>query len=1140
MRPMPCGSSAGMGPGFPIRFLLPATLIILGSLHGDLSAGEASPPYVAELTARGDGTPGPYFRGERSILRGTEKVWIDSVLQAPGEDYSFAPDGGITFKRAVPESSSVRITFRRVPLDLGPRRARISTAIGRPSPRGGAPPGRPPAPQEGPAAIEIGGSKTFSISLGSGRDLTLDQALRLNISGKIGRDVEVLAILSDQNTPIQPEGTTQTLEELDRVLVEIRSKNASVTMGDYELSYSSGDFGRYGRKLEGVKIEASYGGFRSVAAGAVSKGIFHTNTFQGVEGNQGPYQLRGKDGSPLIVVLAGTERVWVDGELQRRGEDYTIEYGNGQITFTGRRSITGDSRITVDFEYTNESYRRSLLSWFGSAKFLGDRAELSAALIREADDRNTPLDMVLSEGERDILKASGDSLSLAWVSGADSVGLDSSGKMMGDYVALYDSLGRRYYKFVGPGGGPYRVRFSYVGEGLGSYRYTGGGVYSYVGEGGGDYLPRIYLRPPQSHSLVSANLRLTPSGSVSLYGELGLSNFDMNTFSGRDDGDNLGRAFRVGADISRELGIGGVDLGRVSLRGGIRYLGEGFRPLYRTEDVEKERRWGIGDPGGGSGESLSELSVSYRVPERLRAELSYGSMKRGDFSSRMRRFSALLSSGWLSELSYSRERVATERPGPVRGDIRREEAKLEAALRKLKPALRYRSERMTYTYPSPGSGSGYVEGVVGISSIGVPALAFSLSCTVRDDSRMAGDGWRRSSRGITLRHRFALRNWRSLSVSADLVHRERRPSGTASPLRTDLVELRSTYLPFNGALRQELKLKVSSAQEPLKRKGYIYVGPGRGTYIWDDRNGDGIAQDEEYVPDLNGSYIPYVEDLGDMRPTAEVEGGAGLKFDVGRLRKAGTRSTWWDGFINGLSGSSSFKLENKVSRGAKLWRLRPPEDETLRNMISFLQDIYLYRFRRGFSARLRYRYMRNFDARFAGGTTEVSLAERSVELRFKPAGKLEVKSNLALVARHQDLPSGLYRISSKSADVRVSRPIRGSGEVSLELSFQRDVDGEHDLRSTLVSAGPTLAFPLAGRGRGRANFRWSHVGVSPEGSAIPYQMARGKVEGDSADWNLRADYRVSRYMTFSLSYNGRRSPGREALHYLRAELRAYF
>ncbi|TFG95415.1 MAG: hypothetical protein E4H13_13445, partial [Calditrichales bacterium] len=446
--------------------------------------------------------------------------------------------------------------------------------------------------------LKRSGSIVRGVNIGSNKDMTLNSGLNLQLSGNLTEDLEIVAALTDASTPIQPEGNTQTMREIDQVFIKFKSPWVRGVLGDFNLSYAGSQFASFSRKLQGVSLTGNYEGFELGGSIASTRGFFNFMNLIGQEGNQGPYQLLGKNGERDIIVLAGTERIWINGEKLVRGEnnDYIIEYGNGQIIFTTRQLITSESRIEVDFEYypAAQKYTRNVYSGLSVGRALNNDLNFRISYYHESDDPEKILEseQILSEEEKQIIKDAGDDPMAAAVSGATYVG-----ENLGYYVKIdtvLNASGYSYYKYKGKLLGDYMVSFSAVGPQRGDYRREGLGYYQWVGIGRGDFLPIELLPLPNKQELVDIQVNYRLQEKLSINAEAAVSQLDKNTLSEIADTDNQGNAFNVTADLEQTaIAIGETNLGTIGVSVDGKYIDKKFQPIDRLNQPDFTKYWNL-------------------------------------------------------------------------------------------------------------------------------------------------------------------------------------------------------------------------------------------------------------------------------------------------------------------------------------------------------------------------------------------------------------------------------------------------------------------------------------------------------------------------------------------------------------------
>ncbi len=606
---------------------------------------------------------------------------------------------------AYPDCSKILVRYRVLPFNLGAKISRLDTVAIRRRINADAiefdyEPYQPTKPLWEQSGLSSSGAYTRGLSFGNSQNLVFNSNLNLQLNGKLGNDLELTAALSDNTIPLQPDGTTRQLQEFDRIFIQLKRKNATLTAGDFDLTRPEGYFSNYFKRLQGAMVtveslKLKVPSSKSIpkpqnqsspnipisqypnipitlrAAAAISRGKFARQTIQGQEGNQGPYRLQGAEGERFIIVLAGTEKVFADGQLLRRGQedDYTVDYNLGELTFTPRRLITKDIRIIVEFEYAVQTYLRSTIA--ANASWQMPRAKVFFNLYSEQDSRNNGGAQELSPAERSRLAQVGDDLQNAYAPGIDTLEAFDPARVLyslTDTVLCGQPRQILYYS-TNPDSARYAARFTEVSVGQGNYvlanTAANGRVFRWsppdpvTCQPTGNFEPIVRLVAPETRQLYALGGDFQPFKNSKLQAEIALSSRDLNRFSPLGNADNVGAAavlgwrqgFGFGKKLPENLELSGSSIqGRDtnltiprfsglsnarSINGSFyanyEFAARDFRPLNPYRPAEFVRDWNIGSTQDTTAEHLAKAGISLEKKKLGEIRYEFGAFRREGF-----------------------------------------------------------------------------------------------------------------------------------------------------------------------------------------------------------------------------------------------------------------------------------------------------------------------------------------------------------------------------------------------------------------------------------------------------------------------------------------------------------------------------
>lgn len=457
--------------------------------------------------------------------------------------------------------------------------------------------------------INYSGSFSRGISFGNSQDAVFSSNLNLQLSGYLADSIEIVAAITDNNIPVQPDGTTQQLNEFDRIFLQFRKKTWQLSLGDIDIRQQQQSyFLNFYKRLQGVAFETTTAITDSISnktllSGSIAKGKFTRYILTPQEGNQGPYRLQGANNEFYFVVLANTERVYIDGVLMQRGEDrdYVINYNTAEISFTPRQMVTKDKRIVVEFEYADRNYLNSNIYVTNETDF-NKKVKLRLGYFSNADAKSSPINQSLDAGQKLFLQNLGDSTTRAYYP-YSTLDTFSTGAILYKKIdTVYDG-GTHDSIFVystNPDEDLYSLSFLDVGINNGNYvpdlNGANGKVYRWVEPVGGvrqgSFEPAVFLVTPKKQQVANLGVEYNISKNTLLNTEVAMSNYDVNTFSDIDKGNDKGYAAKV--DFKNILPFKRSKRGlQVTTELGYEYVDARFKPLERLRNIEFTRDWGL-------------------------------------------------------------------------------------------------------------------------------------------------------------------------------------------------------------------------------------------------------------------------------------------------------------------------------------------------------------------------------------------------------------------------------------------------------------------------------------------------------------------------------------------------------------------
>lgn len=1018
------------------------------------------------------------------------------------------------------------------------------------------------------------GSLTRGISFGNTQSLGVTSLLNFQMEGQLTDDLNIRAVITDQNVPFQPEGNTQQLRDFDNVFIEVYNDKLSLRGGDIVLKNPESNFLRYYKNVQGGQFNVDYeigekGKGRSTLSVSAAKGQFADVLVDVLEGVQGPYKIPGANDEQFVVVLANSEKIYLDGRLLKRGfsHDYVIDYNLGEVTFNPSVLITRFSRVRITYEFSDQNYSRSILSTTHQLD-LG-RTSFSFNFYREKDSRNQPLSFELSDADKLALSNAGEENLPAQISGerasafnenlllyekSDTTDLEGNPKTV--FVFSRDSTASLF-----------RVTFSDVGQGNGDYQLLNntinGRVFEWVspqsGVRLGNFAPIVFVPAPNQRQMATVGASIKVSEYSTAFTEVAFSNHDLNLFSPLDSEDDQDLAVKSGYRIENQP-LNFIADYKLSAGIDFEHDGKNFKPIDRFRYIEYDRDWSY-QPQTDTVNSTDNIfnfyvgfkkdlfnDFSYRLSTRDRGEVINGTQQTIGIN---KSFGAMKfkSGGYLMK----NERVEDE------STWRKWHAEVYFDKLFVVPGFRAEADQNEIKSLSKDSvlstAFNYVAQKFYLRSNDTLKTKFMLEHIIRKDKQAFEGSIVDFSQSNTTNLNLASNIGKTNKLDVVFTYRTLEflnNFDSNEDEETILGRVNWTGRFLDNHVRSELTYATSSSRELRREFVFIPVTTGQGTHTWRDLNDDGIQDFTEFFEAINfdeRNFIKLFVPTNDFIAAFSNILNLNLNLDMPRKWKneSGVKH-----FLSKFSNNTTININKKNTDDDFSSRFNPFQLNTENESLIFVRDairntLFFNRSDPKFGFTAGY-FSGNSKQLISNGVESRSNYEYSLNTR------LNIKKEFTLI---WDLSTGRkenqsdfledrnFDISIKSVDPQFVWQPKNTFRVTSVFSYKRkqnrlSAEGLDEF-SEIKSLNLAMRWNKATKNSIDASFRYINIAFSgEENTPAGYELLEALRPGNNFTWRFDYRQKLSNGLQINFGYEGRKSNDQRVIQIGRMQVTALF